>query len=136
MTSSDPGPSGASATQEPHTPHGLAVGPCSQLSERARIRADDVLPQPRGPLNRYAWLIRPPSTAFTSGPVTCSCPTTSAKVAGRYLRYSARATSRGYVEGGTSRHRPRRASPCEGAGPGGFPTGPHAAGERHVVAVR
>jgi hypothetical protein len=29
-----------------------AVGPCSQLSERARMRADDVLPQPRGPLNR------------------------------------------------------------------------------------
>src|SRR5687768_2883975 len=97
MTSREPGPSGASATQEPQTPHGVEVGPCSQLSERARMRADDVFPHPRGPLNRYAWLIRPLSTALTSGVVTCSCPTTSAKVAGRYFRYRARATRRDYV---------------------------------------
>ena len=63
-----------------------AVGPCSQFNERARMRADDVLPQPRGPENRYAWLIRPAVNAVDSGSVTCSCPTTSAKVAGRYLR--------------------------------------------------
>ena len=42
----------ASATQDPQTPHGVDVGPCSQFSERARIRADEVLPQPRGPLKR------------------------------------------------------------------------------------
>ena len=80
------GPLGASATQESHTPHGVGVGPCSQFSERARMRADDVLPQPRGPENRYAWLIRPAVSAVDSGSVTCSWPTTSAKEAGRYLR--------------------------------------------------
>jgi len=52
VTSMLPGPSGASARQDSQTPHGSGVGPCSQFSERARIRADDVFPQPRGPLNR------------------------------------------------------------------------------------
>jgi RNA polymerase sigma-70 factor (sigma-E family) len=47
MTSIDPGPSGASETHDVQTPQGVAVGPCSQFSERARIRADEVLPQPR-----------------------------------------------------------------------------------------
>jgi hypothetical protein len=51
-TSTLPGPFGASATQESHTPHGVGVGPFSQFSERARMRADDVFPQPRGPENR------------------------------------------------------------------------------------
>ena len=37
---------------ESHTPHGVAVGPWMQFSERARMRALEVLPQPRGPLNR------------------------------------------------------------------------------------
>ena len=81
-----PGALGASASHESQTPHGVAVGPCAQFSERARMRADDVFPQPRGPENKYAWLIRPASRAIDSGSVTCSCPTTSAKVAGRYLR--------------------------------------------------
>src|SRR5437588_2226656 len=84
-----PGPEGASATQESETPQGSGVGPLTQFRERARIRALDVLPQPRGPLNRYAWLIRPVRSACWSGPVTCSCPFTSANVAGRYLRYRA-----------------------------------------------
>src|SRR5690242_21858031 len=84
-----PGPEGASATQESQTPQGSGVGPLTQFSERARIRALDVLPQPRGPLNRYAWLIRPVRSACWSGPVTCSCPFISANDAGRYLRYSA-----------------------------------------------
>src|SRR5690348_3024972 len=75
-----------------HSPHGSGVGPWTQFSDRARIRADDVLPHPRGPENRYAWLTRPAANAVRIGPVTCSCPTTSAKVAGRYLRYKARAT--------------------------------------------
>ena len=34
------------------TPHGDGVGPFSQFNERARMRAEDVLPQPRGPENR------------------------------------------------------------------------------------
>src|SRR6266702_7571247 len=85
-----PAPEGASATQESQTPQGSGVGPLTQFSERARIRALDVLPQPRGPLNRYAWLMRPVRSACWSGPVTCSCPLTSANVAGRYLRYSAK----------------------------------------------
>ena len=53
MTSSD---AGAAAGQRRRTsrtsPHGVAVGPCSQLRQRARMRALVVLPQPRGPLNR------------------------------------------------------------------------------------
>src|ERR1700753_3225499 len=85
-----PGPEGASATQESQTTQGSGVGPLTQFRERARIRALDVLPQPRGPLNRYAWLIRPVRSACWSGPVTCSCPRSSANVAGRYLRYRAR----------------------------------------------
>src|ERR1700758_5229186 len=84
-----PGALGASATHDSQTPHGLAVGPCAQFKDRARMRADEVFPQPRGPENKYAWLIRPASREMESGSVTCSCPTTSAKVAGRYLRYSA-----------------------------------------------
>src|ERR1035438_10835399 len=84
-----PGPEGARATQESQTPQGSGVGPLTQFSERARIRALDVLPHPRGPLNRYAWLIRPVRSAWASGPVTWSCPFTSANVAGRCLRYSA-----------------------------------------------
>ena len=88
-----PGPPGASDTHDEQTPHGSGVGPSSQLSERARMRALDVLPQPRGPENRYAWLMRPASIATLSGWVTCSCPTTSANFAGRYLRYRASATS-------------------------------------------
>ena len=52
MTSMLPGPAGASATQDAQMPHGSGVGPCSQFSERARILALEVLPQPRGPLNR------------------------------------------------------------------------------------
>ena len=52
MTSIEPPPSGASPRHESHCPHGSGVGPCSQLRERARIRALEVLPQPRGPEKR------------------------------------------------------------------------------------
>ena len=41
-----------SSTQLGHVPHGVSVGPSAQLRQRARMRADVVLPQPRGPLNR------------------------------------------------------------------------------------
>ena len=86
MTSRLPGPVGARSVHDWQTPHGVGVGPCSQFSERARIRADDVLPHPRGPEKRYAWLIRPVRNACISGSVTCSCPMTSENVRGRYLR--------------------------------------------------
>ncbi len=51
-TSRLPGPPRASSTQDSHTPHGVSVGPWAQLRQRARIRAEVVLPQPRGPENR------------------------------------------------------------------------------------
>ena len=35
-----------------HSPHGLRVGPSTQLSERARIFASEVFPVPREPTNR------------------------------------------------------------------------------------
>ena len=35
-----------------HSPQGSGVGPLAQFSERAMMRALDVLPQPRGPENR------------------------------------------------------------------------------------
>src|SRR5665811_1709751 len=70
-----------------HSPHGTEVGPLSQLSALARMRALVVLPQPRGPENRYAWLTRLFSNARLRGSVTCSWPMTSAKVSGRYRRY-------------------------------------------------
>src|SRR2546421_544959 len=115
ITSIDPGPSGASATHESHSPHGSGVGPFSQLSERARIRALLVLPQPRGPENRYAWLNRPLRSACINGSVTCSCPMTSANVRGRYLRYSASATRTSYPSGlteGPPVHPSEPAYPC------------------------
>src|SRR3954469_17043015 len=71
-----------------HLPHGSGVGPCSQLTILARIRAVDVLPVPRGPQNRYAWAMRFSRTAPTSARTTCSCPRTSSGVCGRYFRYS------------------------------------------------
>ncbi len=54
MTSMEPGPLRARSWQDWHSPHGVGVGPCSQFRQRARMRALVVLPQPRGPLNRYA----------------------------------------------------------------------------------
>ena len=39
----------AISTQASQTPHGSAVGPFSQFSARARMRAVVVLPTPRGP---------------------------------------------------------------------------------------
>src|SRR5438067_10366123 len=47
-----------------HFWQGSAVGPDSQFKHLARIRADEVLPQPRGPVNRYACDNRPCSMAL------------------------------------------------------------------------
>src|SRR5687767_14943419 len=77
----------AMARHDSHFPHGLTVGPSTQLSDAARIFAIDVLPVPREPTNRYAWWTRPRSIALLSVRTTWSCPTTSAKVLGRCRRY-------------------------------------------------
>ena len=42
----------AIVTHDSHSPQGSSVGPFTQLSERARILAIDVLPVPREPTNR------------------------------------------------------------------------------------
>ena len=42
----------AIVTQDSHSPHGVRVGPLTQLSERARIFASEVLPVPREPTKR------------------------------------------------------------------------------------
>ena len=51
-TSIEPDPPVARSLQLWHFPHGLEVGPSLQLIQRARIRAELVFPQPRGPENR------------------------------------------------------------------------------------
>src|SRR6185437_16156435 len=72
-----------------HTLSGFGVGPCTQFSPFARIRASDVLPVPRGPANRYACRTWPEEIAFLSVRTIASCPTTSSKSCGRYFRYRA-----------------------------------------------
>ena len=42
----------AIVTQGLQTLSGVGVGPCTQFSPLARIRASEVLPVPRGPANR------------------------------------------------------------------------------------
>src|SRR5918999_2112175 len=86
----------AMATHEAHTPHGFGVGPFSQLSALARMRAVLVLPVPRGPVNRYACATRSSFIAFASVLVTCSCPRISPKVWDLYLRYRERYAMRGH----------------------------------------
>ncbi|CAB4767849.1 unannotated protein [freshwater metagenome] len=54
ITSNDPGPFATKSLQDWQTPHGVGVGPLSQFKDLAIIRALDVLPQPLGPLNKYA----------------------------------------------------------------------------------
>ena len=60
-----------------------------QLTALARIFAHEVLPVPRVPVNRYAWLSFPVSICARSVSVTPFCPTTSKNVCGRYFRYKA-----------------------------------------------
>ena len=62
------------------------AGPAVAFRHLAKIRAMVVLPVPRGPLKRYACAMRPEAMALLRVWVTCSCPTTSAKRCGRYLR--------------------------------------------------
>jgi hypothetical protein len=84
ITSSDV--ASAIERQESHVPHGEIVGPRTQFSDAARIFAIDVLPVPREPTNRYAWWTLSCSIALRKVRTTCSCPTTSAKVRGRWRR--------------------------------------------------
>ena len=49
----------AISTQASQVPQGSAVGPCSQLSARARMRAVVVLPTPRAPEKMNDWAMRP-----------------------------------------------------------------------------
>src|SRR5919201_2770671 len=76
------------AIQDSQCPQGVVVGPSAQFRQAARILAMLVLPVPREPTNRYAWWTRPCSTALRSVRTTCSWPTTSANVRGRWRRYS------------------------------------------------
>src|SRR3954452_19436820 len=78
----------AIATQDSQTPHGSTVGPFSQFRQAARIFAIEVLPVPREPTKRLAWWTLPCSTALRRVRTTCSWPTTSVKVRGRWRRYS------------------------------------------------
>src|SRR5947208_15623754 len=75
-------------THDSQTPHGVVVGPFSQFRQAARILAIEVLPVPREPTNRLAWWTLPCSTALDRVRTTCSWPTTSEKVRGRWRRYS------------------------------------------------
>ncbi len=84
MTSSDV--ADAIATQESQTPQGSTVGPFSQFRQAARIFAIEVLPVPREPTKRYAWWTFPWLTALRRVRTTCSWPTTSANVRGRWRR--------------------------------------------------
>ncbi len=58
------------STHASQTPHGSAVGPCSQFSARARMRAVVVLPTPRGPEKTNDCAIRLAPMAFRSVCVT------------------------------------------------------------------
>ena len=73
--------------QDSQALQGSDSGPGSvQLMVFAKIRAQVVFPTPRGPQNKYAcprWFFR---IAFLSVPVMGACPTTEAKVSGRYFR--------------------------------------------------
>ena len=66
----------------------IGVGPFSQLSARARIRAVVVLPTPRGPANTNDCAMRPLLMALASVRVTAGWPTTSSNCCGRHLRAS------------------------------------------------
>ena len=75
------------AMQESHSPQASPSGVgARQLIVRANMRAQEVLPTPRGPQNRYAWASRPEEIEFFSVAVRFFCPTTVANDAGRYLR--------------------------------------------------
>ena len=79
----------AISMQASQLPHGVGVGPCTQLRARASIRAVVVLPQPRGPAKTKAWAMRLLFRALRRVRVTACWPSTSSSVWGRYFRASA-----------------------------------------------
>ena len=70
-----------------HLPQGVTVGPSTQFRDLAKILAVEVLPVPRGPVNKYACEILPNVIALESACLICSCPTTSSSFCGRYFLY-------------------------------------------------
>jgi hypothetical protein len=76
----------AISTHASQVPHGSAVGPFTQFSARARMRAVVVLPTPRGPAKTNACARRPLASALRSVRVTACCPTTSSNRWGRHFR--------------------------------------------------
>src|SRR5262245_33895822 len=76
----------AISTHASQTPHGSAVGPCTQLRPRARMRAVVVLPTPRGPENTNDCAMRLAAIALRSVCVTPRWPMTSSNRCGRHLR--------------------------------------------------
>ena len=73
------------AAQTSHALQGSASFTFGQLSAFERMRAIEVLPTPRLPVKRNALATRPSRIAFLSVVATCSCPTTSPNVFGRYF---------------------------------------------------
>ena len=71
--------------QEEHSQQGSPSTGRLQLSALAKIRADVVLPIPRGPTNRYACAICPVRMAFFNVRAICSCPTMSENLCGRHF---------------------------------------------------
>src|SRR5580704_4691409 len=71
-----------------HVPQGSPSTGDSQLSALARMRAEDVLPVPRGPLKRYACETRSSRTALRSARTTWSWPLSSSNRPGRKRRYN------------------------------------------------
>src|SRR5512133_1039421 len=68
-----------------HSPHGVAVGPCTHFRQRPMMRAMVVLPVPRCPEKMYPCATRCCAMAFSRVFLTCSWLTTSAKDCGRYF---------------------------------------------------
>jgi hypothetical protein len=76
----------AKALQLSHSPQASPSGVgLVQLMTLAKIRAQVVLPTPRGPQKRYAWASFPLATAFFSVVVRACCPTTASNDEGRYF---------------------------------------------------
>ncbi len=96
----------AMLTQAGHSPHGSPATALGQLRALASTRAVVVFPVPRGPQNKYACERRSSLSALSRVRETCSCPTISANVRGRYSRYKATGTcinSGNKVRGGPRR---------------------------------
>ena len=75
------------ALHDSHSPHASPSGVgFMQFTVRAKMRAQLVLPTPRGPQNRYACASRPVFMELRNVSVSSFCPTTLRNVAGRYLR--------------------------------------------------